>query len=543
MVKTFPFLVDNDLYYHDAAAAQRVIDYVETFCKLATPYGKPFVLLPWERQIVWDVFGWYCRDSDERRFNFAYIEVPRKNGKTYFVAALALYMLMADGTNGAEVYAAACSRAQSGILFKSVRRMIDQCDELRTRLVQRPSKSEIEYPKGDSILRALSRESVDSHGKYPSAVIMDELHSWQGSKANDLYEALITGFGNRRSPLVIQITTAGFGGQPSICKREHDKAIRFAEGRCDDSTFYGVVYGLTQEDDWTLESNWRKANPSWDLAAKTLRREFPKAKEEPTAEISFRRLYLNQWTAQRTSRWLQSETWNAARRPLRYEDYQGQDVYLGLDMGSTYDLTALALLYPQPDGSWVLFVRHYMPRKSVEKYSRQDAIPYDQWAEQGWLTITDGVSNGQTVDYPTLIEDIREVARENKVLQLGYDPSGAAYVIPELEAVGIDCMSINQRHKDLDAGTKEFARRLVSGELTVAANPLLDWQADNVEVEQRDTMIKPAKPNSKGSYGGTAKLKVDGITASVIAAQLAVMLGNMAAAEEPPVATVMFVKR
>lgn len=550
--ETFDFLVENELYWFDAAAVERVKLFIETFCKLSAPLGAPFILLPWQRQIVHDVFGWKRRDNDERRFNEVYIEVPRKNGKSYFVSALALYLLIADGQDSPEVYVAASNREQSGIVYKDVVSMIRQSKWLgeRTTIVQ--YKSLITAPKRNGILRALSREGKGSHGTYPSAVIRDELHEWTGSKAESLAEALTSGWGGRNSPLLIDITTAGFGSQPTMAKQQHEKALRFAAGKCEQPNFYGVVYGADLDDDWTSESTWQKANPSYNLVKKNLANEIAKAKASLSAENSFKRLYLDVWTQQQT-RWLSMERWDECTdATLTLESLKGRDVVIGMDLGSTYDLTALSLLFRLDNGSWAVFCRCFMPSKSVERYTTQDAIPYSEWAKSTpegaitpYLTATNGVSKGVTVDFGTVIAAVLQIKADFNLLHIGFDPAGAAQVVPPLENDhGIPCTPIYQNLKDMTAGAKELERRLVSGELPLERNPCFRWQAGNVEVKEKDGMIKPVKPHSEGAYGGTAKYKVDGITATVIAAQTALLLFGMPKAEETKAKPqVFFVKR
>ena len=548
MVHEFAHLVEDDEFYHDEAAALRVVEFVETFAKLdKTHRGKPFKLEPWQRQIVWDVFGWRRRDNDERRFTSAYIEVPRKNGKTYFVAALALFLLMADGVEGAEVYASARTNEQSRILYKSVLSMIDQDEFLGDRLEVARHKSEVRYPKRNGVLKALSGEATGSHGKYPSAVICDELHEWEGERAEFLYEALTSGFGNRRSPLVIHITTAGFGSAQTECKKLHEKALQFAAGKCGDSNFYGVVYGADLKDDWTSEATWKKANPSYALAENNLKRELKTALSDPSKENTFRRLYLNQWTQQQT-RWLDLADWKEATNSrLRYEDYKGKPCVLGLDLGSVYDLTALSILYPEKD-AWKLFVRCFMPSKQIERRSKEDAIPYDEWAKRGWIIPTLGDSQGVSADYAAILEEVRKVSRENPVICLGFDPgAGAQLVIPTLDNVdGLDTLTVNQTFREMGPAAAEFERRLSSRLLVVEDNPCLSWQAGNVEVvhDAKSPAYRPTKPNSKGGFAGTQKYKVDGIVASVIATQTALLKCAAAAPEKPKAKpTVLFVRR
>jgi phage terminase large subunit-like protein len=519
MIKTFKHLIEDDQYYFDSERATKVIRFVEGFCKLSEPRGKQFVLLPWQKQVILDVFGWYSKTTGERRFVYVYIEIPRKNGKTFFLAAILLWLLMGE-TKGAEVYASACTKDQSGLLYKSVTQMIQQSKFLSERLEVVPYKKEIHYRNGDGMLKALSGESVGSHGKYPTAVCCDELHEWNSERAESLYEALTSGFGNRVSPLVLHITTAGYGSQPTLAKRLHEKALLFEKGECEDPTFYGVVYGAEPTDDWRAETTWQKANPSWELVKKNLAREFLLAATEPTEENKFKRLYLNIWTQQQT-RWLDMVAWQNCVRPLKYDDLKGRDVIVSLDLSSSYDLTAVDLIFPMEDGIWKVITKNYMPSQQIDKRTKEDGIPYRKWQQLGYITATDGISKGITIDYPTITEDIKKIAEENNVITVGYDPSQAVQVVPYLEAIGIHCTNINPRYSEMYPGAKELERRITAKQIEFEDNPCLYWQAGNVEIiwETDGTRFRPVKPNAKGYYAGSAKYKVDAITALVIGCQ------------------------
>lgn len=532
-VKQFGFLREDDDYYFDHLAVNRVVSFIERFCKLDKAFaGQKFVLLPWQRQIITDVFGWKRRVDNTRRFRTLWIECPRKQGKTYFVAALLLYLLMADGEEGAEVYASACTREQSKLLYKSMQAMRRQSDFLSERLEVVNYVSEIRYSRTNSTMRALSGESTGVIGGNPSAVVCDEFFEWEGTGAEILYEAITSGWGPRKQPLLIHITTAGFGSKPTMAKKFHERAKLFEQGLEKDSGFYGVVYGADLSDDWESEDTWKKASPSYELVKQNLKREFEAAKADKSKENTFKRLYLNMWTQQQT-RWLDLASWKKVLSPIKYEDFKGRDVILGLDTAEIYDLTAVSLIYPTAEDKWHLFIKLFMPAKQVEKRTLEDGIPYSSWARNGFLIPTDGVSNGVSVDYERIIKEIETIANENNVLAVGYDPAGGTRIIPYLEEKGICCLSVSPKAKEMSPASKEFERRITTGQITIEDNPCLTWQAGNVEIKtESDGQIRPVKPNSGGKYAGTAKLKIDGIVSSIIATQATTLMWEPGAKEE-----------
>lgn len=516
-----------DPYYFDEEAAARVCRFFETCLRHVEGRqfaGRPFLLLDWQRQILRDLFGWKRQDNHARRFRFAYIEIPRKAGKSAFLSGLLLYLLTADGEIGGQVYSAALNSDQSGITFRAARRMVKMAPVLAKRV--RVKVYSLEDVATGSIYKALSGESLGSHGKGISGLGIDELHEWRTPQSRELWEALLSSRGAREQPLTVAITTAGLAGEETLYHEQHNKALAYMAGTCDDPEFYGVVHGLGSAEDWRDPENWRKANPSigHTVPLAYYEAEYQKTKSEPSYENTFRRLYLNQIVEQ-TTRWLALDAWDACAADIDPEDLRGRPCIVGLDLSQSYDLTAIVAIYPGPD-KWLLVPRLYCPGETAQRRQRDDGIPYLDWIRDGHVIATDG----PTIDYNRIEADIHDLARTSRVLEVGFDPYNATAIVGKLDAAGIATVPVRQGYLDMSRACKELERRLLAKSIAIQRNPCLRWMAANVEIESdRHGNIRPTKPRAKGRYAGTAKLKVDGITASVIGLSRAMLQPDTAA--------------
>ena len=325
----------------DERKARRVTGFIE--CLRHTKgefHGKPFKLLPWQEKIIRDVFG-TVRDDDPtmRQYTTAYIEIPKKQGKSELGAAIALNMLANDDEWKAEVYSCASDRQQAAIVFDVAVDMVKQSPALSKRIKIIPSMKRMVYRPTGSIYQVLSSEVATKHGLNVSACIFDELHT-QPTRA--LYDVMTQGSGDaRKQPLWFFLTTAGTD-RNSICWEVHQKALDVLEGRKVDPRFYPVIFGLPDDADWTSEANWYKANPSLGhtITIDKVRDAFHKAQETPADENQFRQLRLNQWVKQ-SIRWMPMDKWDECGGVVDPYQLEGRACYAGLDLSSTSDLTAL----------------------------------------------------------------------------------------------------------------------------------------------------------------------------------------------------------
>lgn len=371
----------------DENKARRATSFIE--CLKHTKgefHGKPFKLLPWQDKIIREVFG-TVRDDDltMRQYTTAYIEIPKKQGKSELGAAIALNMLVNDDEWKAEVYSCASDRQQAGIVFDVAVDMVKQSPALMKRIKIIPSVKRMVYLPTGSIYQVLSSEVATKHGLNVSACIFDELHT-QPTRA--LYDVMTQGSGDaRRQPLWFFLTTAGTD-RNSICWEVHQKAIDILEGRKRDPRFYPVVFGLPDDADWQDEQNWYKANPSLDhtISIDKVRDAYHKALETPADENMFRQLRLNQWVKQ-SIRWMPMDRWDECGGVVDATALEGRVCYAGLDLSSTSDLTTLVLVFPpiDEDKPYAVLPFFWLPEETLSLRVRRDHVMYDVWERQRFL--------------------------------------------------------------------------------------------------------------------------------------------------------------
>lgn len=454
--------------------------------------GRPFILQPWQKKFIRKLFGYVNKDGT-RRYRTAYLEIPRKNGKSELAAAIALYLLFADGEPGAEIYSAAADREQASLVFNAAASMVRNSKSLSkiSRIIN--SQKRIVFYKKNSFYRAISSEAYSKHGFNAHAVVYDELHV---APNRDLWDTLQTSMGARRQPLMLAITTAGYD-RNSICWEVHEYARQVRDGVIKDPSFLPVIYSADPEDDWTDEKVWAKANPNLGVTIKLdfLRQECQRAKEIPAYQNTFRRLYLNQWTQQDT-RWIDMEAWRECGGKVDYEELANLRCWAGVDLSTTTDISSCALVF-EPDSDGVVHVLSYnwVPRENIAARVRRDRVPYDLWAQQGHITATEG----NVIDYDYIrIAITDEIKRRFPLLQVvGYDPWNATKWAIDLESEGVPVMEVRQGFKTMSPACKELERLIIGRKLRHNNNPVLTWAMDNLVVAQDPAgNIKPAKDKS-----------------------------------------------
>jgi phage terminase large subunit-like protein len=487
-------------------SAERVTKFVQTLRQSKGEWaGKPLLLLPWQVDIVGHIYG-TLRPDGNRQYRTAFIEVPRKNGKSSLCAALALYHLIADGESGAEVYLAAVDRDQAAIVFGIAADMVRQHPALRKRLQVVPSTRRIVDVATSSMLRVIASDAGGSHGFNASCVIADEVHAWP---SRELWDVLSTSTGARRQPLMIGITTAGFESN-SLGGQLHEYAERVRDGVVDDPSFLPVLYGAEPDEPWDDPAVWRKANPSLGhtVSEEYLAGECARAKAVPAYESAFRRLHLCQWVNQET-RYLPMEAWADCAGGVTFADLEaeldGEVCYGGLDLSATTDMTALVLVFPRGDGRYDVVPRFWLPGDDIKRRSERDRVPYDVWARQGLLTLTPG----NVVDYAHVRAEVNALARRYVIGGISYDRWAATQLVQELVADGIDMAPMSQGMASMAAPTSALLQLTLGRKLRHANHPILRWQADNlVVISDAAGNVRPAKHK--------ARQRIDGIVALIM---------------------------
>lgn len=499
----------KDEFYFDERAATVAVRFFERFLKHSKGEWshRPFKLEAWQRNdIIRPLFGWKRTRDSTRRYRRAYIELPRKNGKSTLSAGMAGLLLYLDNEPSAEVYSAAAEREQAGIVFDEAKRMFEGSPELAAR--SEFYRRTIYVPGTRSVYRVLSADAPTKHGLNVHGVIFDELHAQPN---RDLWDVLNTGTGARRQPLMVMITTAGFD-RTSICWEQHEYACGVLNGTNPDQEFFAYIAAADETDDWLDEGVWAKANPNLGVTISLdyLRAEALRAQMSPAYQNTFRRLHLNQWTQQET-RWLPLEAWDrcaGSESAMQLPDLlKGMPCYGGLDLASTSDIAALVLTFPKEDDDdrfyWLPFF--WVPRENLIERGRKDRVSYDAWVRDGWIKATEG----NVIDYGVIVRDIEMLAERYNIKEVAFDRWGAFQVSQQLEAIGLTMVAFGQGYVSMSAPTKELLRLTLDSKLTHGGHPVLRWMADNVVVSTDPAgNVKPNKAK--------ATAKIDGIVAGIM---------------------------
>lgn len=488
----------------DADAAARVLDFFPAVITHpdrspgAKP-GDPFRLERWQQDYLATLYGWR-RPDGTRRYQESAFFTPRKNGKTSLFAGVALYEMTAQGRHGAQFYSAATEKEQASLVFRIAAAMVRKSRHLSKMLDVIDSTRRIVFKRTGSYYRAIPSEAASAHGFKPACVFFDELHTQTDNK---LLEALETGFGSTVDPLFVAFSTAGWNRHgPCFAMWQRARRVRDTHG-ADDPYFLPLVYELAEDADWTDEATWHACNPNLGVSISLdfLRKEFKKAVDSSSQENSFRNLYLNQWVEQAV-RWLPMKHWDDCGGELPALD--GEPCWCGLDLSATTDLTAFVMVF-RHDDHFVVLPHFWIPEDTAGRKEREDHVPYRQWAEHGFLTLTPG----NQVDHAFVRKWINEAAERYSIQEIGFDSWNATQLSHELIGDGFNLVEMRQGYGTLSGPSKELEKLVLAGKLMHGGNPVLRWNASNVAV-QRDVNdnLRPVKDKSTG--------RIDGIVATIM---------------------------
>ena len=473
----------------------------EWICSLRQHQGKwagqtlGSSMLPWERRIILEIFGWYKPDG-YRGIRSCYLETGRKQGKTTLAAAIGLYLAF-DGEQGPQIYFAATDKDQAKLAYSTAREMVlahpGRFGEFMPDGVQvYQSTHEMKLMNNPGgIIKALSSEVRKLLGLNSHGIIFDEVAFLPDRQT---WDALVTSMDARQQPLLLAVTTAGWNRE-SIAFEQHQYTQNIMEGAVNDPSFLGVVYGASEEDDWTDEAVWMKAAPSMGTTTtiERYRIKYEASLAKPTEQNAFRTLLLSQWVGQ-ASRWIDMTYFDAITDDIEIPN--DTPVWLGLDLASTQDLCALAVI-ADVDDKWICHVFQFLPGKNDPELIRQlgfkSHAPYEVWAKDEWLTLTDGRTTNQNI----IKAKINECAKRWNVQGLVYDRWGAHKLVQELEEDGMTIVRMGQGFASMSGPAKELEAAIIDGRFIHQNNPVLRWELDHCSIDMDPSgNIKPNKDKS-----------------------------------------------
>jgi hypothetical protein len=465
--------------------------------------GQPFVLEEWQDSYFDRLLNTKKPDG-LRQYRTSLLALPRKNGKTQMAAALGLYMLFCDDV-GAEVICAAGDRSQASLLHTAAKQLLESCPSLARRA--KIYRNSIVVPERNSSMFCISSEAGTKHGYNPSCCLIDEYHVFPD---RELVDVLETGMGARSQPLTVYITTAGTD-KLGPCYKDWQRAEKIRDGLIKDDTFLPCIYAASPDADPFDEATWAAANPNYGKVLKPdyFRAFAERAKASPSDEVVFKTLHLNIWENS-TARWLRNGVWEANAGPLR--PTAGRKCWCGIDLASNFDTTAFVAVWPDTDGTYDIQCMLFIPEDNAAKREREDRVPYQQWAKDGFVRMTEG----DVTDYDVVRDYILSFCEKNSVEGIAIDRYNATHLTTQLINEGVTVKPFGQGFISMSPASKQLEVLAISNQLRHAGNPALAWQVSNVQIKMDDAgNIKPTKKHSHDTG------RIDGAVALIMALGIA----------------------
>ncbi|UXR34937.1 terminase large subunit [Staphylococcus simulans] len=507
ITKQYEKLID-DMYNHpqyiyDHAKAERPIKFIETFCRHSKGElaGKPLILDLFQKAYISALFGFVDKETGKRRYTESFFYVARKNGKTTMLSAIALYMMIADGESGAEVYSVASKRDQANILFDQAHEMIKQSPDLSRNIRKR--KSDLYFSHNFSKMQSLGKNSNSLDGLNAHLVVIDELHSIQD---RNLYEVMKQSQSARTQPLLIMITTAGTH-RGTIFDDLYEYACNVVDGNFKDDNFLPIMYELDKKSEYKNPECWQKANPSLNISKRVEDLERKVARAENDAN-NLTGILTKDFNVRETSHnaWLTFEQINNTAT-FDIKDFADWYAIGGADLSITTDLSCATLLFVDPDTEMrYVHQMYWLPEDNLRERVDNDKIPYDKWYEQGLLRLC----RGNTIDYSDITDWFVEMIEDYEItpLWIYYDNYSARYWVSEMEGHGFKMVRTPQGAKTLSLPMQNLGADLKKHKVNYNNHPILKWCLTNTGIEtDRNGNIVPVKNQSpKRRIDGTASL-------------------------------------
>ena len=498
------------LYELDLAKAQRVITFVNLLPHVKGPEaGQPIILSGWQAFIYLNIFGWVRKDTGNRRFRKAYLEVPRGNGKSTMVAPLALWMLSMDGEAGSEVYSAAVTRDQARIVFNSAKAMARKAERFRKRAGVDILAHAVVQNGSNSGFLPLSADARTLDGLNVHCAILDELAQ---HKTREVHDVIETGTGKRHQPMMVMITTAG-ADQGGVGFEIHDYAVKLLDGVYQDDSMFACVWSIDEGDDWAAPDSWRKANPNWGVSVMpdTIEQLAQRAIQVPSFQNAFRIKHLNQWT-NAAETFIDAMAWSRQAAPIELDELVGMPCTIGLDLASKVDIAALVRVFRLPNDAdvsskhkwrYVIVPTFYLPEAVVRTAVNTN---YRGWALGGHIKTTPG----EAIDFETIEDDLREDIERFDVQDVAYDPWQATQMAQRMTAEGVPMIEFANTVRNMSEPMKSLEAFVRQGLIMHDNNPCMNWMVSNVTAqEDRKGNIFPRK--------NRPEQKIDGAVATIMA--------------------------
>lgn len=497
---------DSFPFRFDSLAAARVCEFVEQCRHIKGPLrGQRIQLEPWQCFILTTAFGWIHKRNHRRRFRRIFTLVPRGNAKSTLSSALALYMTAMDDEGGSEVYSAATTRDQSRIVFGVAQAMARLMPDWQDFAGVSVGANSITQLGTASYFRPLSSEADTLDGLNVHFGVLDELHA---HRTREVYDVLDTATNKRAQGMLWCISTAGVN-ITGVCYQQYEYVQKLLDGVFEDESFFGIIYTVDEDDEWSDESSWIKANPNWGVSvfADDIGQKAKRALQLPSLQAAFKTKHLNIWCSADSS-WMDMQKWALCADPkLTLEEFAGQPCILGLDLASKLDLLALVLIFWKDLGvverdkggkpiqevrrHYYVFGKYWVPEARLEDANNSH---YEGWRIEGQLE----TCRGETNDYDLVEDAIREYCKRFQVLKVAHDPYQAVELVNHLQGEGILMVEIPQVTRHLSEPMKEIEAAVYDRRLHHDGDPVMKWGISNVVAHRdRNDNLFPNKPDAQ----------------------------------------------
>ena len=500
------------LYHFDKEKATRICRFIELLTHVKGPKaGENIVLEPWQIFILTTVFGWVDKEG-HRRFTRAYVEVPRGNGKSALSSGISLYMLVADGEQGADVYSFATTRDQAKIVFGDAQAMARGNKKLRQAYGLSVLAHSMVVIGTNSKFEAKSADGSRLDGLNTHCGIIDELHA---HKTREVYDVVETSIGKRSQPLMWCITTAGFN-LDGICMEQRRYVAKLLDGSAKGDSQFGIIYSIDEDDDWRTEEALIKANPNWGVSVmpKEIMATLAKALTDPASENNFKTKHLDVWCNADTA-FLQMGKWRKCYRPeVELSEFEGCHCIYGLDLAAKTDITALVRLFWRIEDDdivhFYVFPEFWLPSERIQSSTNSQ---YQSWAKQGLIHVSDGEIN----DLESIQSYIEQDSQRFDTLAVAFDPWQAYQLASNLSQQGVPMVEIKPTVQNFSEAMKEMQSLCYQKLLHTDGNPVLEWMASNVVAHsdaKENVYPRKERPESK----------IDGIVALIMCIKQAIFM-------------------
>ena len=487
-------------YAFDEARADHICRFVELLPHVKGEWARRHELIklrPWEQFVLTTVFGWVDRETGYRRYKASYLAVAKKNGKSLVSAAIALYMLVADGEQGADIFTAATTQKQARIVFDLAQAMVRQTLGLRQRYGVEAYAHAISVERSNSKMEALSAEANSLEGVHAHCAVIDELHAHKRRMVHDNLESSTAA---RAQPLLWLVTTAGYD-RSGICYEVHQYVQKLLEGVLVDDTYFGIIYAADAEDAWDDETTFQKANPNLGVSVYVdgIARECAKAQQLPSAQTAFLTKRLNLWVNADVA-WMSMAAWDACGdAKLDIAQFEGEECWIGIDLASKIDIAALLILIRRGKDHYV-FGRYYLPEETIESSPNAQ---YEGWVREGRITATPG----NIIDYDYIEDDLLDLAKRMDISQVGFDPYQATQFTTHMAKEGLAMVEVRPTVLNFSEPMKTLEALVLDGTFHHDGDPVLGWMVSNV-VCHRDAKdnIYPRKEREENKIDGLVAL-------------------------------------